>query len=103
MVPTAVLGSAAGMTKAVKPRDLQPVMTFGKAAASCADQGRLYGACILSQYETLQKDVCQREFRAFKDCVQSKVSSCDPIKGQEVAIRRSSTSGFAIGLFSVLC
>lgn len=74
MIPTHTLGAAAGLTKAGKARDVQPVVTFGKAAASCAQQGRIYGACILAQYETVEKGMCDKEFAEFKSCVQSKVS-----------------------------
>ncbi|CAO1617004.1 unnamed protein product [Parajaminaea phylloscopi] len=73
MIGTAAASSAAAVTKSGKVRDLQPVMTFGKAAASCADQGRIYGACILAQYESVEKDMCQKEFSAFKACVQSRL------------------------------
>lgn len=56
-----------------KQRDLAPVLTFGKAAASCSSQARVYGACILAQYETVEKSMCEREFQQFKQCVSTKV------------------------------
>ncbi|PWN52380.1 hypothetical protein IE53DRAFT_385170 [Violaceomyces palustris] len=54
-------------------RDLKPVQTFARGAASCSAQAKVYGACIVAQYENVEKDMCQREFQAFKLCVQQKL------------------------------
>lgn len=35
----------------------------------------MYGACILAQYETVERGMCEREFGEFKNCVQSKVGT----------------------------
>lgn len=71
MLPSAITSQA---TKAGKARDLQPVLTFGKAAGSCSQEGRVYGACILAQSENVEKGMCEREFQMFKECVTAKVS-----------------------------
>ncbi|PWN44666.1 hypothetical protein IE81DRAFT_276493, partial [Ceraceosorus guamensis] len=55
-------------------RDLQPVVTLGKAVAQCKPQAQVYGACILASYESVDRNMCQKEFEKFKDCVQTKVS-----------------------------
>lgn len=75
MIPTQqVLSAASAAAKAPKQRDLQPVMTLGKGAAACAGPAKVYGACILAQYEMVEKGMCEAEFREFKNCVQQKVS-----------------------------
>ncbi|KDN52093.1 hypothetical protein K437DRAFT_244276 [Tilletiaria anomala UBC 951] len=53
-------------------RDLQPVMRLGKAAAQCDIQAKAYGACMFRSYENIEKDMCAKEFAAFKQCVQTK-------------------------------
>lgn len=55
-------------------RDLQPVVTLGKAVAQCKPHAQAYGACILASYESVDRNMCQKEFEKFKNCVQVKVS-----------------------------
>ncbi|PWN25826.1 hypothetical protein BDZ90DRAFT_233842 [Jaminaea rosea] len=74
MLPTSATAAASAVTKAGKPRDLQPVMTLGRSAAACASASKAYGACVLAQYEAVDKNMCEKEFREFKECVQQKVS-----------------------------
>lgn len=74
MLPTSATSAASAVTKAGKPRDLQPVMTLGRSAAACASASKAYGACVLAQYEAVDKNMCEKEFREFKECVQQKVS-----------------------------
>jgi hypothetical protein len=85
LAPTA--SSLSGVASSNKQRDLQPVLTFGKAAAACHQQAKVYGACILAQYESVEKGMCEREFGEFKNCVQSKVSCPYAEGGVAVAIR----------------
>ncbi|KAK0521477.1 hypothetical protein OC842_006767 [Tilletia horrida] len=58
---------------ASKVRDLQPLVRLGKAAGECSIQAQAYGACMLAGYQNAEKGMCQREFVAFKACVQSKM------------------------------
>lgn len=37
-------------------------------------QARIYGACVTANYENIERNMCQKEFLAFKTCVQQKVS-----------------------------
>lgn len=37
-------------------------------------QARVYGACVATNYENIERNMCQKEFLAFKACVQQKVS-----------------------------
>ncbi|KAL9939127.1 hypothetical protein V8E36_001940 [Tilletia maclaganii] len=56
-----------------KVRDLQPLARLGKAASECSVQAQAYGACMLAGYQNAEKGMCQREFVAFKQCVQGKL------------------------------
>ncbi|KIS69991.1 uncharacterized protein UMAG_10168 [Mycosarcoma maydis] len=58
---------------AIKQRDVAPVQTFAKAAAKCASEARIYGACVTANYENIERNMCQKEFFAFKACVQQKL------------------------------
>ncbi|SAM66738.1 uncharacterized protein UBRO_12722 [Ustilago bromivora] len=57
----------------IKPRDVAPVQTFAKAAAKCSAEARVYGACVATNYENIERNMCQKEFLAFKACVQQKL------------------------------
>ena len=35
----------------------------------------MYGACVLANYEEVQKDMCAAVFAEFKNCVQKEVSA----------------------------
>ena len=37
-------------------------------------QSVVYGKCVASHMEDIQKDICAKEFLAFKECVQKHVS-----------------------------
>lgn len=97
---------------AIKQRDVAPVQTFAKAAAKCsaevswrscldprhpvsclcsrprltfalALQARIYGQCVTANYENIERNMCSKEFLAFKACVQQKVSvrsGRDPVR-----------------------
>lgn len=56
----------------MKPTKGIPVIA--KGVASCPAQAAAYGKCIASSYKDVQKDMCQKEFLAFKQCVQQAVS-----------------------------
>ncbi|KAI7870503.1 uncharacterized protein EV154DRAFT_570881 [Mucor mucedo] len=46
------------------------IAVLAKGVASCPAQATAYGQCIASSYKDVQKDMCQKEFAAFKSCVQ---------------------------------
>ena len=73
MLPSVAARSVSSSSSS-KTRDLQPVLTFGKAAASCSTQAKAYGSCILASYESVERGMCEEEFRGFKACVQKRVS-----------------------------
>lgn len=50
------------------------VPVIAKGVASCPAQAAAYGRCIAASYKDVQKDMCQKEFVAFKQCVQQAVS-----------------------------
>ncbi|KAI8066221.1 uncharacterized protein B0P05DRAFT_209451 [Gilbertella persicaria] len=50
------------------------VTQLAKGVASCPAQATAYGQCIALSYKDVQKDMCQKEFEAFKQCVQQAVS-----------------------------
>lgn len=50
------------------------VPVIAKGVASCPAQAAAYGKCIAASYKDVQKDMCQKEFLAFKQCVQQAVS-----------------------------
>lgn len=63
-------------------RDLKPLQSLAKASAACSAQGTIYAECVLkAQFGEasagVEKDICKKEFAAFKDCVQEKVSFND--------------------------
>jgi hypothetical protein len=90
-MPVATLPLAAP----ARTRNLQPVMALGRSVGACsasvrrraslqcrmrvADaaslQARMYGACVLANYEEVQKDMCAAVFAEFKNCVQKEVSA----------------------------
>ncbi|CAO1623346.1 unnamed protein product [Sympodiomycopsis kandeliae] len=49
-----------------------PIKNLAKATAQCSQESRVYGACILANYEAVEKDMCKREFEVFKKCVTQK-------------------------------
>ncbi|KAJ9478910.1 hypothetical protein PHBOTO_002432 [Pseudozyma hubeiensis] len=57
----------------IKQRDVAPVQTFAKAAAKCSSEARIYGQCVTANYENIERNMCQKEFIAFKACVQQKL------------------------------
>lgn len=54
-------------------RAARPMRRFVEAAGACADQSVAYGNCVLSQYRTISQGACEREFAAFRQCVQSRL------------------------------
>ncbi|KAF1807290.1 hypothetical protein V8B55DRAFT_1464352 [Mucor lusitanicus] len=55
----------------MKPTRGVPVIA--KGVASCPAQAAAYGKCIAASYKDVQKDMCQKEFLAFKQCVQQAI------------------------------
>jgi NADH dehydrogenase [ubiquinone] 1 alpha subcomplex assembly factor 8 len=52
-----------------------PLKRFATATTvTCATAAKVYGQCILASYQDVKKDMCQKEFLAFKECVQTTVS-----------------------------
>ncbi|KPV74434.1 uncharacterized protein RHOBADRAFT_65264 [Rhodotorula graminis WP1] len=51
------------------PARLRPLAKLPKAAAACAEAGAAYGKCIGARYQEVERDMCQREFAAFRQCV----------------------------------
>lgn len=41
--------------------------------STSSEQARVYGACVTANYENIERNMCQKEFLAFKACVQQKV------------------------------
>ena len=51
-----------------------PIRRLATAAtATCADQAKAYGQCILTSYGDARKDMCAAEFAKFKACLQTAV------------------------------
>ncbi|BGP49454.1 hypothetical protein JCM10450v2_005345 [Rhodotorula kratochvilovae] len=50
-------------------RRYRPFAQLPKAAAACAEAGAAYGKCIGARYQDVERDVCAREFAAFRQCV----------------------------------
>lgn len=50
------------------------ITVLAKGVASCPAQAVAYGQCITANYKDVHKDLCQKEFQAFKQCVQQAVS-----------------------------
>lgn len=75
MLPTKTLASG---------QRTSPITSLAKATAQCADESRVYGACILANYQAVEKDMCKREFEMFKQCVTKKVSSSEQKAKREV-------------------
>ncbi|KAK3816404.1 MAG: hypothetical protein J3Q66DRAFT_342416 [Benniella sp.] len=52
-----------------KPR--RTVAAFSTSIAACAPSATAYGACISATMNDVHKGVCEKEFLAFKECVQT--------------------------------
>ncbi|KAF9161659.1 hypothetical protein BGX26_001321 [Mortierella sp. AD094] len=52
-----------------KPR--RTVAAFSASIATCAPTATAYGACISATMNDVHKGVCEKEFIAFKECVQA--------------------------------
>nr|POF15362.1 hypothetical protein CFP56_42251 [Quercus suber] len=46
----------------------RPIEKFAEATAKCGPQGAAYGQCVAANYKDVHKDMCAKEFAAFKDC-----------------------------------
>lgn len=40
-------------------------------STKCSAQSVAYGKCVVANYEKLNKDTCQKEFVAFRDCMKT--------------------------------
>ncbi|ORY48277.1 hypothetical protein BCR33DRAFT_63454 [Rhizoclosmatium globosum] len=47
----------------------QPRKRLGQVAA-CAPLGALYGACVNNLFDKVEFGACQKQFEAFKKCLQ---------------------------------
>ncbi|VVT46264.1 uncharacterized protein SAPINGB_P001127 [Magnusiomyces paraingens] len=59
--------------KAGKSSVVRPLKRFSTAVGECAPVGKVYGDCILANYQTVSKNMCLAEFMKLKECVQSKL------------------------------
>ncbi|GHJ88501.1 hypothetical protein NliqN6_4903 [Naganishia liquefaciens] len=46
---------------------------LAKASKSCASQSLAYGKCVGASYLDVSKGMCEKEFQAFKQCVQQQM------------------------------
>ncbi|KAJ5744831.1 hypothetical protein N7533_009701 [Penicillium manginii] len=51
------------------PTKTRPVERFAKATAQCSAQAAAYGKCVVTDYTSVHKDMCAKEFMKLKDCV----------------------------------
>jgi hypothetical protein len=54
-------------------KESRSVAVFAKGIAACSHQAKTYGQCITARYTDVHRDVCAKEFQAFKACVQQAV------------------------------
>ncbi|KAL1930906.1 hypothetical protein VTP01DRAFT_10043 [Rhizomucor pusillus] len=47
------------------------VRLLAQGVASCSAQATAYGKCVASRYQDVHKDLCVKEFEAFRQCVQT--------------------------------
>ncbi|PVF96783.1 hypothetical protein CPB86DRAFT_478865 [Serendipita vermifera] len=58
----------------MNPTKSTPLKRFATAVTvTCAAPAQSYGQCILANYQDVRKDMCQKEFMLFKECVQNAV------------------------------
>ena len=48
---------------------------LAQGVATCSTQATAYGQCVTAKYQDVHKDMCAKEFEAFKQCVQKVVSN----------------------------
>ncbi|KAI7908003.1 uncharacterized protein BX663DRAFT_492697 [Cokeromyces recurvatus] len=46
------------------------ITALAKGVTSCHAQAAAYGRCITVNYKDVHTNMCQKEFQAFKQCVQ---------------------------------
>lgn len=56
-----------------------PIRKLADASKQCGEQGQVYAQCIFkAQFSKegtgVERGICEKEFLAFKECVQTKVS-----------------------------
>ncbi|CAO3641306.1 unnamed protein product [Cunninghamella blakesleeana] len=49
------------------------VRLLAEGVTSCSVQSIAYGKCVASSYQDAHKNLCSKEFEAFKQCVQKVV------------------------------
>ena len=59
-----------------------PIRKLANASKQCGEQGQIYAQCIFrAQFSKegtgVERGICEKEFIAFKECVQTKVSIQD--------------------------
>jgi NADH dehydrogenase [ubiquinone] 1 alpha subcomplex assembly factor 8 len=57
-------------SKETMKKESRSVAVFAKGVAACSHQAKTYGQCITARYTDVHRDVCAKEFQAFKNCVQ---------------------------------
>ncbi|OQD78289.1 hypothetical protein PENDEC_c001G05368 [Penicillium decumbens] len=50
------------------PARTRPIEKFAKATAQCSVEAAAYGKCVVSDYNSVHKDMCAKEFMRLKDC-----------------------------------
>ncbi|KAI1799362.1 hypothetical protein F4811DRAFT_544280 [Daldinia bambusicola] len=50
------------------PARQRPIQKFAAAASKCSTEARIYGKCIVEDYNAVHKDKCMNEFFKLLDC-----------------------------------
>ncbi|KAJ5131142.1 uncharacterized protein N7515_007181 [Penicillium bovifimosum] len=50
------------------PGKTRPVEKIAKATAQCSAEVAAYGKCVMTDYNSVHKDMCAKEFLRLKNC-----------------------------------
>ncbi|KAJ6001490.1 hypothetical protein N7522_006717, partial [Penicillium canescens] len=50
------------------PAKTRPVEKIAKASAQCSAEVAAYGKCVVTDYNSVHKDMCAKEFMRLKNC-----------------------------------
>ncbi|KAJ5770953.1 uncharacterized protein N7511_003004 [Penicillium nucicola] len=50
------------------PARIRPVEKIAKATAQCSVEVAAYGKCVVTDYNSVHKDMCAKEFLRLKNC-----------------------------------
>lgn len=62
------------LAKDMSSKPAKGVALLAQGVMSCSSQATVYGKCITARYQDVHKDMCVKEFEAFRSCVQRAVS-----------------------------